>query len=62
MTSRSYFGKMNSTLGPVVPLAIFEIECYIYETDFTLGLSHVFEIQLKKNWVKHGRHFVRTVL
>ena len=25
MTSRSYFGKMNSTLGSVVPLAIFII-------------------------------------
>ena len=25
MTSRSYFGKMNSTLGSVVPLAMFEI-------------------------------------
>ena len=24
MTSRSYFGKMNSTLGSVVPLAMFE--------------------------------------
>ena len=23
MTSRSYFGKMNSTLGSVVPMAIF---------------------------------------
>ena len=23
VTSRSYFGKMNSTLGPVVPLAMF---------------------------------------
>ena len=26
MTSRSYFGKMNSTLGSVVPLAMF----YLY--------------------------------
>ena len=25
MTSRSYFGKMNSTLGSVVPLAMFHI-------------------------------------
>ena len=25
MTSRSYFGKMNSTLGSVVPLAMFYI-------------------------------------
>ena len=25
MTSRSYFGKMNSTLGSVVPLAMFDI-------------------------------------
>ena len=25
MTSRSYFGKMNSTLGSVVPLAMFQI-------------------------------------
>ena len=25
MTSRSYFGKMNSTLGSVVPLAMFEL-------------------------------------
>ena len=24
MTSRSYFGKMNSTLGSVVPLAMFK--------------------------------------
>ena len=24
MTSRSYFGKMNSILGSVVPLAMFE--------------------------------------
>ena len=24
MTSRSYFGKMNSTLGSVVPLAMFD--------------------------------------
>ena len=23
MTSRSYFGKMNSTLGSIVPLAMF---------------------------------------
>ena len=27
MTSRSYFDRMNSTLGSVVPLAMF---CYIY--------------------------------
>jgi len=26
MTSRSYFGKMNSTLGSVVPLAMFNCE------------------------------------
>ena len=26
MTSRSYFGKMNSTLGSVVPLAMFDRE------------------------------------
>ena len=25
MTSRSYFGKMNSTLGSVVPLAMFGV-------------------------------------
>jgi len=25
MTSRGYFGKMNSTLGSVVPLAMFSI-------------------------------------
>ena len=25
MTSRNYFGKMNSTLGSVVPLAMFNI-------------------------------------
>ena len=25
MTSRSYFGKMNSTLGSVVPLAMFDM-------------------------------------
>ena len=25
MTSRSYFGKMNSTLGYVVPLAMFQL-------------------------------------
>ena len=24
MTSRSYFGKMNSTLGSIVPLAMFD--------------------------------------
>ena len=27
MTSRSYFGKMNSTLGSVVPLAMFIFMC-----------------------------------
>ena len=26
MTSKSYFGKMNSTLGSVVPLAIFHFD------------------------------------
>ena len=26
MTSRSYFGKMNSTLGSVVPLAMFGLK------------------------------------
>ena len=26
MTSRSYFGKMNSTLGSVVPLAMFVLK------------------------------------
>ena len=25
MTSRSYFGEMNSTLGSVVPLAMFTV-------------------------------------
>ena len=25
MTSRSYFGKMNSILGSVVPLAMFDL-------------------------------------
>ena len=25
MTSRGYFGKMNSTLGSVVPLAMFNV-------------------------------------
>ena len=28
MTSRSYFGKMNSTLGSVVPLAMFVFDLY----------------------------------
>ena len=28
MTSRSYFGKMNSTLGSVVPLAMFLFLCH----------------------------------
>ena len=32
MTSRSYFGKMNSTLGSVVPLAMF---------DMNAGAEHV---------------------
>ena len=29
MTSRSYFGKMNSTLGSVVPLAMFILGLFI---------------------------------
>ena len=31
MTPRSYFGKMNSILGPVVPLAMFLILCSVLE-------------------------------
>ena len=35
MTSRSYFGKMNSILGSVVPLAMF----FIYKGTLTLTLT-----------------------
>ena len=41
MNSRSYFGKMNSTLGSVVPLAMFlyEFMCHIM-TDYTTVCFH----------------------
>ena len=42
MTSRSYFGKMNSTLGSVLPLAMFQI---LIQEDF------FFEFKDKK-WVQ----------
>ena len=36
MTSRSYFGKMNSTLGSVVPLAMFVFCLYLAKQDLWL--------------------------
>ena len=36
MTSRSYFGKMNSTLGSVVPLAMFVCCPYLAKQDLWL--------------------------
>ena len=36
MTSRSYFGKMNSTLGSVVPLAMFLPSHVVIEADSKL--------------------------
>ena len=35
MTSRSYFGKMNSTLGSVVPLAMFLVKQADYDVSVT---------------------------
>ena len=43
MTSRSYFGKMNSTLGSVVPLAMFN-NCISHP-----GLSFI-SFQMKFNY------------
>ena len=42
MTSRSYFGKMNSTLGSVVPLAIFHhsSQFYVHFTYRTLEVRN----------------------
>ena len=40
MTSRSYFGKMNSTLGSVVPLAMFEISILV------AGIAHAMALGL----------------
>ena len=37
MNSRCYFGKMNSILGSVVPLAMFYLYLHKYKT---LGLKH----------------------
>ena len=42
MTSRSYFGKMNSTLGSVVPLAMFSNMLVFVMAISTLNLSVVF--------------------
>ena len=43
MTSRSYFGKMNSTLGTDVPLAMFYIVIAIFANEtnnhYTRGYS-----------------------
>ena len=40
MTSRSYFGKMNSTLGSVVPLAMFDLNGdHLYSHEATTRLS-----------------------
>ena len=54
MTSRSYFGKMFSTLGSVVPLAMF---CYKTLTVFLQAGATTFHVQprwdgfLKEYWV-----------
>ena len=45
MTSRSYFGKMNSTLGSVVPLAMFTSFAMVSANTSMHGL---FENQWKK--------------
>ena len=48
MTSRSYFGKMNLTLGSVVPLAMLKIQDRKTQSDFpaayTGASANVFEI------------------
>ena len=43
MTSRSYFGKMNSTLGSVVPLAMF---AFIIVSVFVFAFVSVFVLFL----------------
>ena len=44
MTSRSYFGKMNSTLGSVVPLAMFTKE--------PTGSSRIVDLILLSNFLE----------
>ena len=47
MTSRCYFGKMNSILGSVVPLAMFDIVVVVI-TDQALAQNQ--ESQLRRIW------------
>ena len=51
MTSRSYFGKMNSTLGSVVPLAMFSKRKVIFNIIESLILSSVCCCSLT-NWLE----------
>ena len=50
MTSRSYFGKMNSTLGSIVPLAMF-LNFYSSLPVFPL-LANV-TVVIGLNWMKY---------
>ena len=46
MTSRSYFGKMNSTLGFVVPLAMFKYRIQYQGPLLTRKYKNISHIQL----------------
>ena len=41
MTSRSYFGKMNSTLGSVVPFAMFSSGVAVLSCDHSILCSEI---------------------
>ena len=51
MTSRDYFGKMNSTLGSVVPLAMFthktDVMNVYYNVFFFVCILNVSDITLR---------------
>ena len=55
-TSRSYFGKMNSTLGSVVPLAMFSLlrNCLCWRCSDKIGKyrEHINEFRKKKKKIK----------
>ena len=52
MTSRSYFGKMNSTLGSVVPSAMFPtLSARIHKVNQFCVVYKVTKAILKFDWV-----------
>ena len=50
MTSRSYFGKMNSTLGSVVPLAMFIYLYFFLQVNRDVPNIKIVEKKMCKTW------------